>query len=126
MMEKKRIQTEIVLRAKEAQRAATLLKNAEARSEAAKQVWKRKMAEARQTAREEQERVRLEVELKIKSGAEAALIQAEAALRAKTLRETAFKEATATFNQYAHVEKITAEANERAAERQIEENSIAS
>jgi len=53
MMEKKRIQTEIVLRAKEAQRAATLLKEAEARSEAAKQVWKRKMEEARQTAREE-------------------------------------------------------------------------
>lgn len=88
--ERRRVELEIVLRAKEAQRAAAELKEAEARAKAAEEAWRIRMIEARRNAREEQERIRLEVMVKIESGSEAARIQAEANLRAQQLRETAY------------------------------------
>jgi hypothetical protein len=101
------------------------LKEAEARSAAAKLAWKNKMEEARRTAREETDKIRKMVEIRISSGAEAALIQAEARLRAKTLRETAFQEATASLEQFKQVIVITKEANDRASERQFEQDDAA-
>jgi hypothetical protein len=114
------------LHAKAAQRAATELKEAEARSAAAKLAWKNKMEEARRTAIVETEKVRKMVELKISSGAEAALIQAEAKLRAKTLRETAYQEAISSLEQFNQVITITEEANKRASARQFEQDDAAS
>ena len=50
---------EIVIRAKEAQRAAKELRDAEARAKAAQIAWDNKMKAAREDARREQERIRL-------------------------------------------------------------------
>lgn len=50
---------EIVIRAKEAQRAAMELRNAEARARAAQMAWDKKMREAREEARSEQKRIRI-------------------------------------------------------------------
>lgn len=74
MSERKKIELEIVLRAKEAKAAAAALKEAEAKAKAAEIAWETRLAEARENAKNEQERVRKEVMAKIQTGAEAARI----------------------------------------------------
>ena len=86
-------QLEIIVRAKEAQRAANAFREAEAKVKAAQQAWAAKMKEARENARAETLRIRKEVMIRIQEGSEAAGIQAEATLRAKQLRIVAYEHA---------------------------------
>lgn len=68
------------------------------------------MKAAREQARREQERIRIEVMTRITQGSEAARIQAEAELRAKTLRMTAYRAATAQAESLKAAYRIQQEA----------------
>ena len=114
MAEQRKIQLEIIIRSKEAQAAAKKLQEAEDRAKAAQISWDAKMVQIREAAKRAQEQDRIEVIAKITSGAEAARIQAEARLRAKVLRETAYKQAMAQAVAMKEAWRIQVSAMEKA------------
>lgn len=89
--ERKRYDLEIILRAKEAKRAALELKKVEARAKAVEEAWSLRLLEARKNAKAEQERLRIQVMKQIKEGNMAALIKAEAMHQVTLFRQQSYE-----------------------------------